>query len=61
MRDIHRSTLPSTIGDELDCNPFLRCDQPAVIAAAAARLGRAPADEVETFATLRSWKDGYAS
>jgi hydroxyacylglutathione hydrolase len=61
MRDAHRPTLPSTIGDELDCNPFLRCDQPAVIAAATQRLGRTPSGRVETFATLRSWKDGFAS
>lgn len=61
MRDAHRPTLPSTIGDELDCNPFLRCDSPAVIAAAARRLGRMPSDRVETFATLRQWKDGFTS
>ena len=60
MRDAHRPTLPSTIGDEIDCNPFLRCEAPAVVAAATQRLGRAPADSVETFATLRAWKDGFA-
>lgn len=61
MRDANLPTLPSTIASELACNPFLRCDQPAVIAAAAARLGRAPADGVETLATLRSWKDGFTA
>ncbi len=61
MRDAHQPTLPTTIGDELECNPFLRCDQPAVIASAARRLGRMPSDGVETFATLRTWKDGFAS
>lgn len=61
MRDAHRPTLPSTLGDELACNPFLRCDTPAVIAAAARRLGRMPSDRVETFATLRGWKDGFAA
>lgn len=30
-----------------------------MIAAIAARLGRAPADETETFAELRRWKDGF--
>ena len=59
MRDAHRPTLPSTIGEELQCNPFMRCDNPAVIAAATRRLGRAPSGPVETFATLRSWKDGF--
>ncbi|GAB1595457.1 hydroxyacylglutathione hydrolase [Lysobacter claricitrinus] len=61
MRDAQQPTLPSTLGDELACNPFLRCDQPAVIDAATRRLGRAPADRVETFATLRAWKDGFAA
>ncbi|TBR13626.1 MAG: hydroxyacylglutathione hydrolase [Lysobacter sp.] len=61
MRDALKPTLPSTLDDELDCNPFLRCEQPGVIASAARRLGRLPADAVETFATLRGWKDGFAS
>jgi hydroxyacylglutathione hydrolase len=61
MRDAQRPTLPSTLADELDCNPFLRCDQPAVVEAASRRLGRPPVDRVETFATLRGWKDGFAS
>ena len=53
-------TLPARLADELACNPFLRCDAPAVIAAAAAHLGRAPRDRVEVFAALRQWKDGFA-
>ncbi|MGY4515592.1 hydroxyacylglutathione hydrolase [Lysobacter sp. HA18] len=61
MRNAQQPTLPSTIGNELACNPFLRCDQPAVVDAATRRLGRAPADRVETFATLRAWKDGFAA
>lgn len=61
MRDARRPTLPSTIGSELECNPFLRCDQPAVVGAAARRLGRAPAGRTETFATLRAWKDGFSA
>ncbi|WP_133498295.1 hydroxyacylglutathione hydrolase [Cognatilysobacter terrigena] len=61
MRDAQQPTLPSTVRDERACNPFLRCDEPAVIDAAARRLGRAPADRVETFATLRAWKDGFAA
>jgi len=60
MRDDDRPTLPSLLGDELAANPFLRIDSPAVRAAVAGRLGREPADRVETFAALRSWKDGFA-
>ena len=59
MRDASRPTLPSTLASELECNPFLRCDQPAVIAAVSARLGRQPSDQVEVFAELRRWKDGF--
>lgn len=61
MRDDRRPTLPSSLANELLCNPFLRCEEPAVIAAAARRLGRMPSDAVETFATLRAWKDGFAA
>jgi len=60
MRDDDRPTLPSLLGDELAANPFLRVDSPAVRHAVAGRLGREPADRVETFAALRSWKDGFA-
>jgi len=59
MRNDGYPTLPSTLDSELACNPFLRCDQAAVQAAVAQRLGRAPHDAVETFAELRRWKDGF--
>ncbi|ALN86756.1 hydroxyacylglutathione hydrolase [Lysobacter capsici] len=59
MRNAGRPSLPSSIGDERATNPFLRTREPAVIAAVTARLGHAPADETETFAELRRWKDGF--
>jgi len=59
MRDAGLPTLPSSLASELACNPFLRCDQPAVQDAVARRLGRAPQDARETFAELRRWKDGF--
>jgi hydroxyacylglutathione hydrolase len=59
LRSEGRPTLPSTIALERATNPFLRCDTLALRAAIAARLGRAPADRVETFAELRRWKDGF--
>lgn len=52
-------TVPSTIASEQACNPFLRCGQPGVRAAVATRLGRPATDEVEVFAALRAWKDGF--
>ncbi|QOW18968.1 hydroxyacylglutathione hydrolase [Lysobacter ciconiae] len=60
MRDNALPTLPSTLESELACNPFLRCGQPRVQAAVAGRLGHQPADEVEVFAELRRWKDGFS-
>ncbi len=59
MRAASRPTLPTSLDSERACNPFLRCDQPAVIAAVTDRLGRAPVDQIEVFAELRRWKDGF--
>lgn len=59
LRAASTSTLPSTLALEMAANPFLRCDTPAVRDAIAARLGRMPADRIETFAELRRWKDGF--
>lgn len=59
MRNAGRPTLPSSLAMELATNPFLRVDTPAVRTAVANRLGREPADRVETFAGLRRWKDGF--
>jgi hydroxyacylglutathione hydrolase len=59
MRNAGRPTLPSTIATELATNPFLRVDTLAIRTAVARRLGREPADRVETFAELRRWKDGF--
>ncbi len=59
MRDASRPTLPSSLASELASNPFLRCDQPAVITAVQNRIGRTPTDAAEVFAELRRWKDGF--
>ncbi len=58
-------TLPSTIGQELAINPFLRCAEPAVRAAARAHEQQnqippsAAPDRVAVFATLRQWKNNF--
>lgn len=52
-------TLPSTIGDELATNPFLRAALPNVMARASRHAGRPMNGSVETFATLRTWKNGF--
>lgn len=52
-------TVPFTIADELATSPFLRCSEPGVIASVRARLGRAPASELEVFTALREWRDHF--
>lgn len=61
MRATGRPTLPSTLADELAANPFLRVDRPEVRASLARETGRAPADNVDAFAALRRWKDGFTA
>jgi hydroxyacylglutathione hydrolase len=52
-------SLPSTLAEEHACNPFLRCAEPRVQAAAEQRAGRRLGSEVEVFAVLRAWKDEF--
>ena len=52
-------TLPSTIGEELQTNPFLRCAEPEVVAAAEGHAGRALDGPVEVFAEIREWKNRF--
>jgi hydroxyacylglutathione hydrolase len=52
-------TLPTTLGLERRINPFLRCREPAVHAAAEARAGTPLARPVDVFAVIRAWKDGF--
>ncbi len=58
LRRAGRATLPTTIGQELATNPFLRVDQPAVGAAARARDPHADS-RTDRFAALRRWKDDF--
>lgn len=59
MRSAGRPTLPSTLALELATNPFLRIRATAIRAAVQERLGRESVDDVEAFAELRRWKDGF--
>ena len=58
-RDRDEPTLPTTIGEERDTNPFLRAARPDVMARAAEHAGRRIEDPVESFATLRAWKNDF--
>ena len=51
-------TLPGRIDMETAVNPFMRCDQPAVIDAAR-QHGCDSKDAVAVFAALRQWKNGF--
>ena len=53
MRERGEPTVPSTIGEELETNPFLRAAEPGLAA-------RFPGgSEVEVFAAVRKAKDGF--
>ncbi|HKU14488.1 MAG TPA: hydroxyacylglutathione hydrolase [Steroidobacteraceae bacterium] len=53
------ATLPSSIRRERNVNPFLRCQQQTVKQAAEARAGRRLQNDIEVFAVIRQWKDGF--
>ncbi len=52
-------TVPSTLAEELDTNPFLRCDEPAVRSAGQRIAAGAGASAVASFAALRAWKNRF--
>lgn len=52
-------TLPSTIGAELETNPFFRTLQNTVSDAAQAHAGTPLSSAVAVFASLREWKNNF--
>jgi hydroxyacylglutathione hydrolase len=54
-----KPTLPSTLDLEIQVNPFLRCDNPAVVKAAEMHAGKSLGDTAEVFGVLRAWKDQF--
>ena len=59
LRRSDQPTLPSTIGQEQQINPFLRTRIPAVAQAARAHDAAPLPDNVAVFATLRQWKNEF--
>jgi hydroxyacylglutathione hydrolase len=55
LRAKGKSTLPTTIGDELKANPFLRCASPEI----RATLGMAGATDEQVFVELRTRKNSF--
>lgn len=52
-----RPTVPSALALEKRTNPFLRCHQPDVIAAAEQYAGKPLKSGVDVFTVIRAWKD----
>ena len=60
IRSQNKPTLPSTIAIEKLTNPFLRCDEPAVIKSAEKYANKRLQDEPNgVFTTIRQWKDKF--
>lgn len=59
LRDQGKPTVPFPLGPELETNPFLRCDQPAVKAAAEQHAGRNLDGTLEVFSVIRDWKNNF--
>lgn len=58
-RERDQATVPSTMGLEKSTNPFLRCHDPAIKAAAESHSGRQLNSEPEVLAAIRAWKDNF--
>ena len=57
LLDSGRATVPFTLGDEFDTNPFLRTHIPEVIVKAEEIAGRETHTPADIFAVLLIWKD----
>ena len=55
LRADNKPTLPTTIGEELSTNPFLRWHDPAI----RKHLGMEKAGDAEVFAEIRKRKDNF--
>lgn len=58
LRAAGQATVPLTLAEEKATNPFLRCSEPAVIAAAVAQAA-VNREKVEVFAALRAWRNVF--
>lgn len=58
LREAGQISLPSDLHTELATNPFLRCSEPAVVAACQNK-GHQDQNPEAVFAALRAWKDNF--
>lgn len=59
LRNADQPTLPGSIAEERQINPYMRYDQAAVIAAAQQHSGKAVTEASEVLAAIRQWKDSF--
>jgi hydroxyacylglutathione hydrolase len=59
LRQQGQITLPTVLAEERLTNPFLRCHEASVMAAASRFAGRTVTDAGETFKIIRFWKDSW--
>jgi len=59
LRDEGLPTLPSSIAQEKEINPFMRTQEPDVIHSAEHYCGNPLKTDVEVLATLREWKNRF--
>ena len=59
LRAAGQPTLPVALASERACNPFLRSSEPAIRASIETRVGRGLDGDIDAFAELRRWKDGF--
>lgn len=57
LRATDQPSIPTDIGSERRCNPFLRCDDEMVAAAASTHANGSLNSRTEVFAALRAWKN----
>lgn len=58
LRDAGQPSLPSTIALEKDTNPFLRCNEPAIIRTLQGQ-GLLDTGELAVFTALRNWRSHF--
>lgn len=59
LRASEQATVPFTLAEECETNPFLRCAEGEVAASAARHCGTRLAGPNEVFAALRKWKNSF--
>ena len=60
LRSRNKPTLPSSIGVELETNPFIRTDAPEVCRSAENWSGESLNSNIAVFTQLREWKNSFA-